>query len=248
MTFLQPFRPTHKSSEESGREREDDFQYGIDAEYVHMSLMNGEAVRFNRIWSGYRFTDEEMAKLMVGYDIRIKTDFTDGINGSLDWQEYNGHEFFGFAPWDAGSYERHEAPFPLQWNDHTFTEEEQAILRRGERLLLVCESKNSRASYAVNISFDFIQENGPYPARWGIVPHFEEFDQPAGHFTRESCVFLPMFSGQTLSHSEIKQVRKGKSVPFSGLSRNGCPYRCRLTLELDEVHNRWRLTPHFNER
>lgn len=245
MTILQPFRPTQTSSEEPDREREDEFQYGIDAEYVHMTLMNGEAVRFNRIWSGYRFTDEEMAMLMAGYDIRIKTDFTDGINGSLDWQEYNGHEFFGFAPWDAGVYERGDAPFPLQWNGHTFTEEEQSILRRGERMLLVCESKASRATYAVNISFDYIPENGPHQARWGIVPHFEEFGQPADHFTRETCVFLPMFSGEMLTHSEIEQVRKGKSVQFSGLSRNGRPYRCRLTLELDEVNDRWRLTPHF---
>lgn len=248
MTLLQPYRPTHTASEsvdELPYEREDELQSGLDAEYVHMSLMNGEAVRFNRIWSGYRFTDEEVARLMAGYDIRIKTAFTDGINGSLDWQEYNGYEFFGFAPWDAGVYEREDAPFPIQWNGHTFTEEEQAILRRGDRLLLVCESKTSRASYAVNISFDYIQENGPHPARWGIVPHFEEFDRPADHFTHEMCVFLPMFSGQLLTHSEIEQVRKGKSVPFSGLSRNGRPYRCRLTLELDEVNNRWRLTPHF---
>jgi hypothetical protein len=245
MTFLQPFRPTHTSSEKPDREREDEFQYGLDAEYVHMSLMNGEAVRFNRIWSGYRFTDEEMARLMAGYDIRIKTAFTDGINGSLDWQEYNGYEFFGFAPWDAGSYERHDAPFPFQWNGHTFIEEEQAILRRGDRLLLVCESNRSRASYAVNISFDFIQEDGSHPARWGIVPHFEEFAQPADHFTRETCVFLPIFSGQVLSHSEIEQVQRGKSIPFSGLSRNGRPYRCQLTLELDEANNRWRLTPDF---
>lgn len=248
MTFLQPYRPISTSSEQSSREREDEIQYGIDVEYVHMSLMNGEAVRFNRIWSGYRFTDEEIEMLMAGYDIRIKTDFTDGINGSLDWQEYNGSEFFGFAPWDAGSYERHEAPFPLQWNNYTFTEEEQAILRRGERLLLVCESKTSRVSYAVNISFDLIKENGPYPSRWGIVPHFEEFNQPAHYFTRATCVFLPMFSGQTLSHVAIEQVRKGESIPFSGISRNGCPYRCRLTLELDEVHDRWRLTPHFDGR
>jgi hypothetical protein len=248
MTFLRPFRPAQVSADSTNdpsEEQEVVEPGGYDAEYIHMSLMNGESVRFNRLWSGYRFTDKEVEMLMAGYEIRIKTDFTDGINGSLDWQEFNGHEFFGFAPWDAGSYEREDAPFPVKWNDHVFTEEEQKILRRGERLLLLCESKNSRTPYAVNVSFGFIPKEGAHPARWGIIPHFEQFDQPAELYSRETCVFLPKFSGETLSRSEIEMVRSGKSIPFSGLSRNGRPYRCRLTLELDEVNGRWRITPHF---
>ena len=255
MTFLQPFRPSRTISDESTMDMEiklnkqegpeDDEQVGYDAEYVHMSLPNGEAVRFKRVWSGYRFTDDEVALLMAGYDIRIKTTYTDGITGSLEWQEYDGHEYFGFAPWDAAGHDRTDAPFPIQWNGHTFTEKEQHILRSGEKLLLVCQSHRSLTPYAVNVSFGFISENSPYPARWGIIPHFEEFDMPADHFTRETCVFLPMFSGEMLPLSDVRRLRKGKSVPFSGLSRNGKPFRCRLTLELDEVQNRWRLTPDF---
>ncbi|WP_078598697.1 DUF3945 domain-containing protein [Evansella clarkii] len=235
MTFLLP------TQQSSGTSEPDNY----DAEYVHMCLPNGEAVRFKRVWSGYRFTDREIELLIAGYDIRIKTAYTDGITGSLEWQEHNGHEYFGFAPWDAAGHDRKDAPFPIQWNGHNFTEEEQQLLRRGEKLLLVCQSNRSLTPYAVNVSFGFIPENGPYPARWGIIPHFEEFDQPAEDFTRETCVFLPIFSGKTLPLRDIEQLRKGKSVPFSGLSRNGRPFRCRLTLELDETTSRWRLTPNF---
>lgn len=248
MTFLRPFRPTEVSTyatDERREEQEPLESAGYDAEYVNMSLMNGESVRFNRIWSGYRFTDREVEMLMAGYEIRIKTDFTDGIIGSLDWQEFNGYEFFGFAPWDAVSYTRVDAPFPIRWNGHEFTDEEQESLRRGDRLLLVCESSKSRTLYAVNISFGFIPSEGVHTERWGIIPHFEQFDHPAEMYTRETCVFLPIFSGQALSQSEIKMVRSGKSIPFSGLSRNGRPYRCRLTLELDEINSRWRIMPHF---
>lgn len=242
MSILQPFNPTKTQPNiERNKAELDDYEN----EYVHMTLPNGEGVRFKRVWSGYRFTDDEVARLIAGYDIRIKTDQFNGITGSLDWQEYNGYEYFGFAPWDAAGHNREDAPFPVQWNDHVFTEEEQAVLRNGERLLILCQSTRSGSPYAVNVSFGFIPEDGPYPARWGIIPHFEQFNQPAELYTRETCVFLPMFSGQKLSLEDIQQLRKGKSIPFSGLSRKGRPYRCRLTLELDAVNSRWKLTPNF---
>lgn len=240
--LLQAFKPGQQETLLAPVEKNNQ---DYEAEYVHMSLPNGEAVRFKRVWSGHRFTDEEVELLIAGYDIRIKTLYTDGVTGSLDWQEYNGQEYFGFAPWDAVAHKREDAPFPIQWNDHVFKEEEQAILRRGKKLLVLCESHRNLAPYAVHVSFGFIPEDGPYPARWGIIPHFEEFNQPAHAFTRKTCVFLPMFSGKTLSLSEIERVRQGKSVPFEGVSRYGRSYQCGLTLELDHEHNRWRLTPDF---
>ncbi|MGX1195861.1 hypothetical protein [Metabacillus sp. SLBN-84] len=248
MSFLVPFRPTGVplSVPKTDASEPDPYIQDHEAEYVHMSLWNNEAARFNRIWSGYRFTDDEVALLMAGYEIRIKTAYTDGIVGSLEWQEYGGHEYFGFAPWDAASYEQKDAPFPLQWNGHVFTGEEQEMLRSGERLLLVCESNRSQAAYAVNVSFGFIPENGPYPSRWGIIPHFEQFGEEAEQFTRTTCVFLPVFSGERLSHSEISRLRDGGSISFNGISRNGKPYRCELSLELDRASGRWRLTPDFH--
>lgn len=221
-------------------------QWDQPIEYVNMTLPNGEVARFNRVWSGYRFTDREVEQLMAGMEIRIKTAYTDGIMGSLDWQEYNGYEFLGFAPWDASSYTIQDAPFPIRWNGYEFTDEEQAFLRTGGKLLIVCTSQRTGSDYPVNVSFDFISgdENYPY-SRWGIVPHFDEFNQSPRDFTQKTCVFLPSFAGKKLTLTEIETVRQGGSILYDGLTGHGRSYRCYLTLAIDPKYDRWRLVPEF---
>lgn len=65
-------------------------------------LFNGTEVKFNREWSGHRFTDEEVDKLLDGEEIEF--DFTSKkgdewhIVGKLEKQTYNDHEFYGFKP------------------------------------------------------------------------------------------------------------------------------------------------------
>lgn len=63
----------------------------------------GAHVRFNRTWSGHRFTDQECMDLLAGKDIEItaqskKTgdDFT--VIGALGEGEYQGCTFVGFTP------------------------------------------------------------------------------------------------------------------------------------------------------
>lgn len=63
----------------------------------------GAHVRFNRTWSGHRFTDQECMDLLAGKDIEItaqskKTgdDFT--VIGALGEGEYQGRTFVGFTP------------------------------------------------------------------------------------------------------------------------------------------------------
>lgn len=214
-------------------------------EYINMTLPTGEVVRFNRVWSGYRFTDREVEMLQENREIRITTKDTDGIIGSLDWQEFNGYEFLGFAPWDATAYTIENAPFPLHWNGHTFTTEEQAYLRRGNRLLLVCRARETGFLYPVHVSFGLRQEEG-YPERWGILPHFEEFDQPSSDFTKETCRFLPIFYGKRLTITEIEQLRKGGSILFVGEDIQGEPYPCHLTLVRNAAMDRWQLRPEFS--
>lgn len=215
-------------------------------EYVHMTLPNGESVRFKREWSGYRFTDDEVSLLTAGYALRIRTKTTDGIVGSLDWQEYKGQMFYGFASWDAEAYTKEDAPFPVQWNGYIFTDDEKTALRSGERLLLLCTSAQGMSPYSVHVSYDLIPKTESYEARWGIIPHFEEFNRSAVEFTRETCIFRPLFGGRALSQDEIRSVRRGESIPFVGMSKHGNPYTCDLTLELDTTEMRWRLVPQFH--
>lgn len=212
-------------------------------DYVHMSLPDGSPVRFKRMWAGYVFTEEEIDLLMRGCEICITTDKYVGIRGSLDWQEYNGYEYFGFAPWAAESYTIDNAPIPRAWGGYVFSEEEHDILRTGEKLLIMPVSQKTGSAYAVQVSFDII--NNPDWTGWGIVPHFDEFSMPGNAFTRDACLFTPVFSDKVLTQKEIAHVRQGRGLHYEGVSKTGKRYECQLFLRLDKRANRWRLTPQF---
>lgn len=214
-------------------------------EYVHMQLPCGEPVRFKRVWAGHRFSDRETSQLIAGMEVRVTTEFTRGVIGSLEWQTYKGREYYGFSPWAHEAYNRENAPFPQSWNNHVFTEEEEAMLRTGMKVLLVCVSNRSGSTYAVHVSFAWVTgKNGE--SKWGIEPHFDEFHQKAESFTRQNCPFKPVFATRTLTQKEIEHVRAGGAIPYRGVSKAGRPYDCHLMLVLDtERSGRWALKPFF---
>lgn len=215
------------------------------AEYVHMQLPSGESVRFKRVWFGYRFSDRDVAKLMAGMEIRIDTELTRGIIGSLEWLRFKQQDYFGFSPWSAEAYTRERAPFPVMWNGYRFTDEEEAMLRVGKRVLVTSRSKRSGSLYATHVTFEQCRnKNGDL--RWGIEAHFEEFNQPPEHFTRETCPFKPVFANKTLTQAEIAHVRAGGRLLYDGISKAGRPYQCELTLGQDRQRGgRWALLPKF---
>ena len=62
---------------------------------------NGQHVKFNRTWSGHRFTDQECMDLLAGKDIEItatsaKTGNDFSVVGALGESEYKGRKFVGF--------------------------------------------------------------------------------------------------------------------------------------------------------
>ena len=85
---------------------------GFDGDFVKESGSSDDAERFEgvwkkkkvtpkRIWSGYRFTDEECQKLLAGEEITIeavsqKTGKKFKCKGKLENQTYNGNSFVGF--------------------------------------------------------------------------------------------------------------------------------------------------------
>lgn len=223
------------------------------AEYVNMALPTGEVVRFKREWAGYRFTDLEVNKLVAGIEVKIRTHFADGIIGSLDFNEYNGYHYFGFVPWDHVAYSRDNAPVPLKWNGHTFTDDEMYLLRLGKRVIVICESKKTGNEYAVSVTLEYregmpradkVGDNGE---KWVIVPHFDDFSKSPYDFTHETCTFMPKFGGRRLNAREISHLRTGKPLPFEAVSqKTGEPYRCQLWLGLDQQTNRWMIKPDFH--
>lgn len=70
-------------------------------EYVRGVFGSYGDIRFKRVFSGYRFTDEEVAKLLAGETIILrglvgKSGKPFNCRGSLQKQSYKGHDFFGF--------------------------------------------------------------------------------------------------------------------------------------------------------
>lgn len=73
---------------------------GGDAEYFE-GTWKKQDVKVKRVWSGHRFTDDEVADLLAGKEITIKaksakTGKTFTCKGKLAKQKYNGNDFIGF--------------------------------------------------------------------------------------------------------------------------------------------------------
>ena len=121
---------------------------------------NGRDVRFNRTWSGHRFTDEECEKLLSGEEIEIeatsaKTGKTFRVKGKLSEQTYNGRKFVGFErtgfvdsrdddpDYVKGTWNGREVRFKRVWGGHRFTDDEVSRLLVGETISI--EGMKSRA-------------------------------------------------------------------------------------------------------
>lgn len=102
----------------------------------------GAHVRFNRTWSGHRFTDQECMDLLAGKDIEItaqskKTgdDFT--VIGALGEGEYQGRTFVGFTPdftKPTSAAKRGVAPKTML--GVKLTDEQRAKIEAGEKVLV----------------------------------------------------------------------------------------------------------------
>ena len=100
----------------------------------------GAHVRFNRTWSGHRFTDQECMNLLAGKDIEItaqskKTgdDFT--VIGALGEGEYQGRTFVGFTPdFTKPTSAAKRGVAPKSMLGVKLTDEQRAKIEAGEKV------------------------------------------------------------------------------------------------------------------
>ena len=77
-------------------------EYYYPAKEKYTAVINGEEVKFSRVWGGHRFTDEECDSLVKGDTITITISNSHrpysvvDVVGKLEAQIYNGHSFTGF--------------------------------------------------------------------------------------------------------------------------------------------------------
>lgn len=133
----------------------------------------GETIRFNREWSGHRFTDEEVHKLLAGEMIEItavskKSGNEFGAKGRLEPQTFSGTKFIGFKLVDFVDAKNADgsAKVPASWCKHVFTEAEKTKLAAGEGVY--AEDFVSKKGKKFKTTVYFKKENGSTR----IVPDF----------------------------------------------------------------------------
>lgn len=115
---------------------------------------DGREVSFKRIWGGYRFTDEEVQKLLNGETVAFQMKNKDGdicdVTGRLADLVYNGQKYVGFdkltfvntnpekqrkeEDYYTGIFKKKEIRFHRVFGGYRFTDEECQRLLAGEEI------------------------------------------------------------------------------------------------------------------
>lgn len=211
---------------------------------------------FPKEWSGYTFTKDDEKKLRAGEKIEIeaiskKTGNPFKVDVTFQLKEFKGNKSWGIEPHfaprvDPSTLTGATAPFPSEWSGHTFTKDEEAKLRAGEKIEIEAISKKTGKPFKVNVTFQIKEYKGN--KSWGIEPHFDAPADPSS-YTRANAPFKAEFSGYKLTQKEIDAVRAGSKILVTAKSKKtGKPYQCNLTLDIREFNGRksWGLVPHFD--
>ena len=141
------------------------------AEYVqkekYEGMWNGEPVKFNRVWRGHRFTDEECEALCNGENVEVrgiispKTGHEYGVSGHLDnlvftdkesgdTRDYIGFKQDKFLP----------RPIPDVWCQHAFTQAEKQALEKGDAVSI--EDAVSKAGKKFKCRIRYNKDDGNF--------------------------------------------------------------------------------------
>lgn len=136
----------------------------------------GEAVSFNRVWSGHTFTDKECTELLAGKEIEFsatsaKTGNDFNARGTLEKQNFNGHDYVGFKVDFGPKKDASGKPVPpSEFLGVQISAADQAKLGAGERVFLQGMMGRKKKAFDATVSF------GPNPERGGevgMIMHFE---------------------------------------------------------------------------
>lgn len=132
------------------------------AEYTPKEKYTGKfkgkkEVRFNRVWSNYRFTDEECEALLKGEEICISaisksTGEVFNVFGKLAENEYKGNKFYGFTP------DFNKKVIPTVYLSHVFTEDEIKSLYSG--IVIHVDKLKSKVGNEFSAGIKYTKEKG----------------------------------------------------------------------------------------
>lgn len=179
----------------------------------------GQEVVFNRIWSGHRFTDEELEDLLAGAVVTITAtsartgkDFT--VKGALGEKEYKGKMVVGFQLDFTDDV-------PDSWAQHVFTDVEKDTLRKGGTVHISdAVSKNTGNKFECDVMYGV--EKGSGSDRKKIIPNFS---------TDELSV---SYLGHVFTDDERERLERGETVLIDGYtSKKGNVFSAKTTFDAD---------------
>lgn len=215
-------------------------------------LFNGQQITFARVWSGHRFTDDEVESLLRGEEITLtgvvgKSGNKFDVKGKLTKQQYNGHDFYGFEKTEfvqgdspdrcKGVWNGQEISFKRVWGGHAFTDDECQRLLNGEEITVNGLKSKSGSTYGVKGKLTKQQYNGHDFVgfeRTGFAddgkrsggsngdPAKEKY---SGDFKGKQVSFNRVWGGHRFTDDECEQLLSGLEITINGLtSKSGSTY------------------------
>lgn len=137
------------------------------SDYVEKEYFEGtwvpanKHVRFNRTWSGHRFTDQECVDLLAGKDIEItatskKTGNDFSVVGALEESEFKGRKFVGFkADFSKPTAAAKKGVAPKSMLGVKLTDEQRQQIEAGKKVLIKgMKSKKTGKTFDAYLSLE----------------------------------------------------------------------------------------------
>lgn len=150
-------------------------------------MVDGVNKEVNRSYSGHRFTDDEVARLIKGEEISLtgltsKSGTKYDAVGKLGWGEIEGQKYYGFIRKMSqqssqqaenrvqGTFKGKQISFKRVWSGHKFTDEEIVRLLNGETIAFSALSQKTGSTYMASGKLSQQTLNGH--KFWGFKPDF----------------------------------------------------------------------------
>lgn len=191
---------------------------------------HGEDVRFNRIFAGHRFTDDEVDRLLNGEKFELNAQ----VNGNpmkllvkLDHCEYKGINYIGVKAerpgYVSGTWQGKVVKIKGSYMDHTFTRDELNRLFNDETIEIEVHNKQGAASKIEGKLEDQIFEKDG--KKYQFVGFKGQFPQKEGYRTAiwrgKEVKFKTSFSDHRFTEDEITQLLAGKEIEVEFTSASG---------------------------
>ncbi|WP_195212534.1 DNA topoisomerase [Lactobacillus paragasseri] len=206
----------------------------------------GEEINFSRIFSGHRFTDEEIQQLLAGQTIKVNCKSKKGtaiiVPGKLSEKTYQNKKFWGFS-FDVNKIEfpddgtrttgifkptGQKVTFKNSWSSHKFTDSELQTLLNGETITIECTSKKGTP---LSVEGKLSQQKYKDKTFWGFAydkntikfidnNHFTGIYTPNGKEIR----FKNSWSTHKFTESEKDKLLAGQKIRIKLKAKKGSWY------------------------